>query len=347
MQQRPSSPAPATQERTMAGMSQWIRAEVRSDDYGTVEKRFRRMFLGSLLLCGLIALHLMRLQTAFGSLPSLVRLSFFPMMLWGLVVAGYAFHALSLAAEWRRRKTEEEGQKYERRLQAEVRERTEEIGKSREEMILLLMAAQEHRHDETGAHIQRLGLYAEAFATRLGRPGDYAGMLRLAAPLHDIGKIGVPDSILLKPGKLTDTEYQRMEEHAAIGEHILREAMTPAAVMARNIALCHHEWWDGTGYPNRLSGETIPEPARIVAVLDVYDALVHDRVYRPAILEEEALEMMKCERGSHFDPQLLDCFLQMVPELRRIREHLSDRASPTAHEDRRAERHPLRSTRAS
>ena len=132
-----------------------------------------------------------------------------------------------------------------------------------------------------------------------------------------------------------------------IGEQILKDARTPAAAMARDIALCHHEWWDGTGYPNGLSGEAIPEAARIVAILDVYDALVHDRVYRPAIPEEEALQMMKSERGRHFDPQFLDCFLQIVPELRRIREHVTDQGSPVAPEGHRADRQPLSLARAS
>ncbi len=227
-----------------------------------------------------------------------------------------------------RRRQAMESEAYERRLEAEVRERTEEIHRSHEEMVVLLMAAQEYRHDETGAHIRRLGLYAETFAEHLGQSREHSDTLRLAAPLHDIGKIGVPDSILLKPEKLTDAEYETIKEHAEIGALILKDATTSAATMARDIALSHHEHWDGGGYPYGLSGEDIPEVGRIVAILDVYDALVNERVYRPAIPEGQALDMMKSERGRHFEPRLLDCFLRIVPELRRIRERVVDGELP-------------------
>ncbi len=211
---------------------------------------------------------------------------------------------------------------YEHRLEQKVREQTEDIRRSREEISLRLTAAQEYRHDETGAHIRRMGLFSETIARRMGRSKEYAEMLRTAAPMHDVGKIGIADLVLLKPDKLTEQEFEVMKTHTTIGASILEGTTIPLLNVARDVALSHHEWWDGSGYPQGISGEGIPETARIVAVLDVYDALVNDRVYRPAMSEEQALAIMSEEAGgrrTHFDPKVFKVFMGTLPELRSIR----------------------------
>ena len=206
---------------------------------------------------------------------------------------------------------------YENGLEEKVREQTQAIRVSREEIAMRVMAAQEFRHDETGAHVRRIGLYAEIIGKKMGLVREYAEMLRLAAPMHDVGKIGVPDAILLKPGKLTEEEFETIKTHTTIGGEILEGSSILLINVARDIALYHHEKWDGSGYPQGRSGEHIPQTARIVAVVDVYDALVHDRVYRPAMSEEDALEIMSDGKGSHFDPDVFDSFLEVLPQLRR------------------------------
>ncbi len=219
-----------------------------------------------------------------------------------------------------RRKMLLEKQDYERGLEETIREQTEDIRLSRREIALRLIAAQEYRHDESGSHIRRIGRYAGALGRRLGYSEEQAEFLSLAAAVHDVGKIGVPDSVLLKPGKLTPEERKAMEKHTTIGGRILEGTHIPLLNLARDVALCHHEKWDGSGYPFGLSGDDIPEAARIVGVLDVYDALVHKRVYRPAMREEEALQVMKEQCESHFDSNVFDVFLAEVPALRRIQQ---------------------------
>jgi len=226
-----------------------------------------------------------------------------------------------------RRRLVLESEAYERRLEEKVRQQTSDLRVSHEEISLRLVAAQEYRHDETGAHIRRIGLYAEAMGRRMGYPRELTEMLRLAAPMHDVGKIGIPDSILLKKGKLDAHEWEIMKTHTAIGARILKGSSIELLNLSRDIALCHHERWDGSGYPNGLAGGDIPETAHVVAILDVYDALVHERVYRPAVPEEEALGIMREGSGTQFRPTLLDLFLEMLPGLRRIREQIKNRAS--------------------
>jgi len=164
---------------------------------------------------------------------------------------------------------------------------------------------------------------AEAAAGPAGADGrEQPG---LAASMHDVGKMGVADAILKKPGKLTAEEFEQMKEHTQIGARILEGTHIPLLELAREIALNHHEKWNGSGYPSRLAGEAIPLAARIVAVCDVYDALVNDRVYRAALPEPEALAIIQDGRGSHFDPAILDLFLERLPEIRTIREKFADR----------------------
>jgi putative two-component system response regulator len=151
-----------------------------------------------------------------------------------------------------------------------------------------------------------------------------AEQIRLAAQMHDVGKIGIPDSILRKPGKFTAEEFEIMKKHTEVGARILEGSEVPLLSMAQEIALCHHERWDGSGYPRGLVGESIPESALIVGVVDVYDALVNDRVYRPAFREEEALSIMIAGNGEHFSPHMFDCFLSVLPILRQIREEVKE-----------------------
>ena len=225
---------------------------------------------------------------------------------------------INVANAMERRRRAEASKQYERCLEDRVHQAAEELRASREEIALRLMAAQEYRHDETGAHIRRIGLYSEAVALRLGYPRDEAGVMRLAAPMHDVGKIGIPDSILMRPGKLSRLEWQIMKTHTSICGRILEGTTLPLLNTAREIALGHHERWDGSGYPRHLPGTDIPECARIVAVLDAYDALVSERVYRPAMPEELALTIMEEGAGSHFDPRIYGVFRAVLPGLRRI-----------------------------
>ncbi len=223
----------------------------------------------------------------------------------------------------RRRLSMVSGQ-YERRLEEKVHEQTTEIRQSRDEIALRLMAAQQYRHDETGAHIRRIGLGAEAIGKKMGYNSEELDMLRLAGPMHDVGKIGIPDAILNKPGKLTSQEWEIMKTHTLIGAQVLGDSSIPLLQVAREVALYHHERWDGDGYPERRAGIDIPESARIVALLDVYDALVHDRVYRPAMPEDKALKIMKEGRAKQFDPALYDAFMDVLPELRRVASRVPD-----------------------
>lgn len=224
----------------------------------------------------------------------------------------------------RRRELELERDQYEERLERDVRARTAEIRDTQEQIIMRLVTASGFRDEETGAHIRRLGEYAALLARAAGWDGRDCEEIRLAAPMHDIGKLGVADAILKKPGKLSPGEFDQMKEHTSIGARILEGTRIPLLGLARDIALNHHEKWTGGGYPAGLSGEAIPFSARIVAVCDVYDALVNDRVYRRAMAEDEALAIMREGRGSHFDPRVFDLFLEKLPEIRVIRNKFAD-----------------------
>ena len=216
--------------------------------------------------------------------------------------------------------------RYTSTLETTVREQVQTIRRAHEETILRLLSASRYRDEETGAHIKRTGLYGELFAEVLGWPADEVRNIRMAAPMHDLGKIGIPDSILQKPGKLTAEEFAVMKTHTTIGARMLEGSASPMLQMAHEIALCHHERWDGSGYPNGLSGLAIPETARIVALADVYDALTHRRVYHAAKTEEEAVDIMEAGRGKHFDPFLFSIFLALLPEIRRISAEHPDEA---------------------
>lgn len=204
-------------------------------------------------------------------------------------------------------------------LEAEVSRRTLQIRQREEEIALKLVSLTSFRDEETGAHVRRIGLYAAAMGKALAWDQEKIDDIRIAAPMHDIGKIGIPDRILLKAGKLTDAEFSIMKRHTEIGAKMLEHSRISSLDMAAEIALCHHERWDGSGYPLGLSGEDIPLAARITTIVDVYDALVHERVYKLALSEEETIAMMIEQRGKHFDPDLLDLFMSLLPVMRRIR----------------------------
>jgi putative two-component system response regulator len=211
-----------------------------------------------------------------------------------------------------------ERRQYTQTLEKKVREQMRLLRHAHEETILCLLSASRYRDEETGGHIKRTGLHSELFAEVLGWSPEAVENIRLAAPMHDLGKIGIPDAILKKPGKLTAEEYEVMKTHTIIGAGMLEGSESAVLQMGRDIALCHHERWDGTGYPRGIAGSAIPESARILAIVDVFDALTHRRVYHEAVSEEEALTVMERGRGSHFDPFLFGVFLGLVPELRRI-----------------------------
>ncbi len=193
-------------------------------------------------------------------------------------------------------------------LELVVAERTRHIDEAHLETLERLALAAEFRDDDTHLHTQRVGCNAAILAKRLGLSDQIVQLIRRAAPLHDIGKIGIPDSILLKQGPLLPEEFELMKTHTTIGKRILSNGKTPLIQMAELIALSHHERWDGSGYPNRLKEKEIPLSARIVAVVDVFDALIHPRPYKRAWAVAEALDWMIAQKGKSFDPKVLDAF---------------------------------------
>lgn len=203
-------------------------------------------------------------------------------------------------------------------LDERVRTRTAELSIARREALEALARAAEFRDDETGQHTKRVGELSALIAEDLGLSIDFVDAIRLAAPLHDVGKIAVPDAVLLKPAKLDQNELELMRRHTIIGERVFARTKSPLMVLAQSIAKNHHEWWDGSGYPAGLAGEAIPLEARIVAVADVFDALVHARPYKPAwSLSEAVAEIERCS-GTHFDPKVVESFQRVVTRTREL-----------------------------
>lgn len=196
-------------------------------------------------------------------------------------------------------------------LEEKVSERTADLEQAQLEILERLALAAEFRDDETGQHTQRVGIRSALLAHAVGLPPDQVELIRRAAPLHDVGKIGIPDAILRKPGKLTPEEFEIIKTHTSIGAQILSGSRSRLLQMAEEIALTHHERWDGTGYAG-LVRDKIPFAGRIVALADVFDALTNDRVYRKAFALEEALAEIERQRGRHFDPELTDAFLTIA-----------------------------------
>jgi len=207
---------------------------------------------------------------------------------------------------------------YELRLEQEVRDRTADIRNREEQIALHLISASGYRDEETGEHIRRIGLFSAVLAEQLGWDQEQVDNIRITAPMHDVGKIGIPDNILRKPGPLTEEEFTIIKKHPLIGSQILNNPEIPLLAMAQDIALYHHEKWDGSGYPYGLVGEAIPRSAQIVALADVYDALSNDRVYRNAMAEDQVLAIIAAGNGFHFNPEIYECFTRMLPEFRKI-----------------------------
>jgi putative two-component system response regulator len=201
---------------------------------------------------------------------------------------------------------------------------------TRMEIIRRLGRAAEYRDNETGLHIIRMSKFSEILGRTAGMDADWCEMLLNASPMHDIGKIGIPDRILLKPGKFEPEEWEIMKTHAAIGAEILSGHHSDLMEMARVIAITHHEKWDGTGYPNGLKGEDIPLVGRIVALADVFDALTSERPYKKAWSVEDALGYLLENRGMHFDPNLVGVFEKVLPEILAVREQYAEPPAPSA-----------------
>ena len=197
-------------------------------------------------------------------------------------------------------------------LEDKVRERTHELWEANLEVVYRLAKAAEYRDDQTGEHINRVAAFAHRIAIFLEVPRADAELLRLAAPLHDVGKIALPDSILLKPGPLTVDERKTMQAHTEIGAKMLSQGKSEILRLAEVIALTHHERWDGQGYPRGLAGEDIPLAGRILAVADVFDALTHERPYKKAWNHEQAIEEIERNQGSQFDPQVVAAMMKTV-----------------------------------
>jgi putative two-component system response regulator len=223
-------------------------------------------------------------------------------------------------------------------LEQEVEKRTHEVQVVQDVTIMAMASLAETRDNETGNHIRRTQNYVKALARRLQPLPGFAAllddatveMLYKSAPLHDIGKVGIPDAILLKPGKLTPEEFEVMKTHTTLGSAAilaaenLIDAPSSFLRLAREIALSHQEKWDGSGYPEKLSGELIPLSARLMAVADVYDALISKRVYKAPFTHDKAVEIIREGRGTHFDPRIVDAFLEIAEEFRAIADRYTD-----------------------
>jgi putative two-component system response regulator len=206
-------------------------------------------------------------------------------------------------------------------LEEKVRERTKELEGARRELdeaqieiLERLALAAEYRDDDTGQHTRRVSDLCALVAQALGLPDDQVELIRRTAPLHDVGKIGISDEILLKPGKLTASEFQVIRTHTVIGARILSGGQSVLVKMAQSIALTHHERWDGSGYPGGLVGEAIPLPGRIVAIADVFDALTHTRPYKQAWPIEEAVAEIMYQSGTQFDPRVVEAFMRVLEQ---------------------------------
>lgn len=211
-------------------------------------------------------------------------------------------------------------------LEQKINERTQKLKTSYNELISALGRAAEYKDNETGNHILRMALYSKEVAKAYGLSDEFSNLLQNASPMHDVGKIGIRDSILLKPGKLTPEEFEIMKEHTTIGYNILNHSSSGSQLikLAAEIALSHHEKWDGSGYPSQLSGENIPISGRIVAVADVFDALTTTRPYKKAWPLQDALDLIYSNSGSHFDPQVVEAFQKALPAILNIQKQYNN-----------------------
>ena len=211
-------------------------------------------------------------------------------------------------------------------LEVKVRERTAELEATQREILHRLALAGEYRDNETGNHVQRVSHGALALALAAGLDADTAELIGHASPMHDVGKIGIPDHILLRPGRLNEAELRIMRRHVEIGGKILGGHQAPVMSMAYRIAMNHHERWDGQGYPAGIAGVQIPVEARVVTICDVFDALTAVRPYKPAWPVEDALAFLREQAGRHFDPKLVARFIDILPGILAIRARFSDQS---------------------
>lgn len=203
--------------------------------------------------------------------------------------------------------------------------RVEELRETRLQIVQRLGLAAEYKDNETGLHVIRMSHYSRVLALAAGFSEAQAEELLNAAPMHDVGKIGIPDAVLRKPGKLDGEEWEVMKQHAQIGADIIGEHPSGLLRMAREIALNHHEKWDGSGYPRGIGGAEIPVEARIIAIADVFDALTSERPYKKAWPLEEAVQLLREQSGRHFDPELVELFLGQLPAILEIKERWAER----------------------
>ncbi len=216
-------------------------------------------------------------------------------------------------------------QEYAGNLAGQLEKQVRQAREREQECVFRLLSATTFRTDETIAHMRRVGMYSSVLLKEaVGWEVEEVGDIELAAAMHDLGKICIEEAIMRKPGSLNPEEFELMKKHTEFGATVLAGSKQGMLQMAGEIALYHHEKYDGSGYPRGLSGDEIPESARIVAIADVYDSMTHDRAYRRALSEEETLEKMGMEKGRHFDPRLLDCFFRTLPELRRIGQKITE-----------------------
>lgn len=215
-------------------------------------------------------------------------------------------------------------------LETLVQQRTKDIREAYQELLARLGRASEYRDNETGNHIKRVSIFAQLIALDLGLGIRFANLLKVATPMHDVGKIGIPDAIMLKPGKLTHDEFEEMKKHVQIGAQILEGHSSEFLTLAHEVALTHHEKYDGTGYPQGLKGQDIPISGRIVAIADVFDALTSVRPYKKAWPMEEAVAFIKLQSGQHFDPKVVRSFLNVLPDIIKIKEKFADIDEPQA-----------------
>jgi putative two-component system response regulator len=212
----------------------------------------------------------------------------------------------------------------ERKYSKLLKESYDQLKKSYLDTIFILSVAAEHRDEQTGKHIKRISHYSTAIARAMGCCDEDLETILYASPMHDVGKIGIPDRILFKPDKLTPEEWVVMKQHTTIGAKILVGADADLLKSARIIALTHHERWDGTGYPNGLSRESIPLMSRIVSLADVFDSLTSARHYKAAFSKEKSLEIIREGDGTQFDPQVLEAFMEILPEILDIKQEFRD-----------------------
>lgn len=212
-----------------------------------------------------------------------------------------------------------------RELDRKVSEKTKQLNETRLQIIQRLGRAAEYKDDETGMHVIRMSYYSRLLAIAAGMSEAEAETFVNAAPMHDIGKIGIPDNILKKPGPLTDEEFDIMRSHTVIGGEIIGDDASELLRLARIVAVSHHEKWNGKGYPLGLSGEEIPKVGRIIAIADVFDALTSSRPYKKAWPVEKAIALLIDEKGQHFDPHLVDLFVEIMPQIMEIYEEYGDK----------------------